>query len=178
MSPSPSEACGRYLTFRDFVHCGETALRGLVVNSPRSLDTYRALIALAEQVLDPVIDRFGMIGLSHGFCSHALLGLIPGRIAPRLDQHCSHETDSRGRLVCSRAGAAVDFSVPDVSMEVVARWTAANTPFDRLYFYGAGQPIHVSHGPDHSRQFVEMRISNGRTIPRVDRSVTAFPRLA
>ncbi|HPB76993.1 MAG TPA: hypothetical protein PLY96_17305 [Chromatiaceae bacterium] len=44
----------------------------------------------------------------------------------------------------------------------------ANTRFDRLYFYGTDLPIHVSYGPDHSRQIVEMRpTAAGRLVPRV-----------
>ena len=49
-----------------------------------------------------------------------------------------------------------------------AQWLAANTPFDRLYFYGAERPIHVSQGPEHSQQIVRMLPGkNGRLIPRV-----------
>jgi hypothetical protein len=50
----------------------------------------------------------------------------------------------------------------------VARWVAANTPFDRLYFYGPDRPIHVSYGPEQSRQIVIMRAGpSGRLLPRV-----------
>jgi hypothetical protein len=50
----------------------------------------------------------------------------------------------------------------------VAQWVAANTPFDRLYFYGKGLPVHVSHGPEASRQIVVMRPArDGRLVPRV-----------
>ena len=49
----------------------------------------------------------------------------------------------------------------------VARWVVANTPFDRLYFYGPDLPIHVSYGPDHSRQVVRMVAGKtGRLIPK------------
>jgi hypothetical protein len=42
-----------------------------------------------------------------------------------------------------------------------------NTPFDRLYFYGDDRPIHVSVGPDNSRQVVLMRKGkSGKLIPR------------
>jgi hypothetical protein len=53
-------------------------------------------------------------------------------------------------------------------MEAVARWVAVETPFDRLYYYGPDRPIHVSYGPDHSREFVDMIESrSGRLVPRV-----------
>jgi len=50
----------------------------------------------------------------------------------------------------------------------VARWVAMHTPFDRLYFYGRDLPIHVSFGPQHSRQVVRMLPGKGgRLVPRV-----------
>lgn len=49
--------------------------------------------------------------------------------------------------LCERRGAAVDFIVDDESMLEVAQWIVANTPFDRLYFYGDREPVHVSFGP-------------------------------
>jgi hypothetical protein len=53
-------------------------------------------------------------------------------------------------------------------MAEVARWLAQNTHFDRLYFYGPQLPIHVSYGPDHSRQVVRMvPTAGGRLVPRV-----------
>jgi hypothetical protein len=50
----------------------------------------------------------------------------------------------------------------------VAQWIVANTAFDRLYFYGDVRPLHVSVGPEHSREIVLMRVvSGGRLVPRV-----------
>ncbi len=51
----------------------------------------------------------------------------------------------------------------------VARWVVTNTPFDRLYFYGPDLPIHVSYGPENSRQVVRMVAAgkSGRLVPRV-----------
>ena len=49
----------------------------------------------------------------------------------------------------------------------VAQWVAANTPFDRLYYYGDDQPLHVSHGPEHNRQVVLMLAGkSGRLVPK------------
>ena len=62
----------------------------------------------------------------------------------------------------------MDFIVDDEDMPEVARWLVANTPFDRLYFYGADRPIHVSYGPGHRRQVVRMVTGkDGRLLPRV-----------
>ena len=60
-------------------------------------------------------------------------------------------------------------------MEEVALWVAANTPFDRLYFYGKDRPIHVSYSNTPARQFVRMSPgASGTLIPRVDRAVPVF----
>ena len=166
--PDLDAPCGRFLTFRQLIECGETQGRTGLPNLPRRPQTWDALQDLAEQVLDPVIDWFGMIRLTYGFCSPELAREIPARIDPRLDQHAAHEHNRLGKPICARLGAAVDFIVADEDMREVARWVAEHTPFDRLYFYGPDLPIHVSYGPDHSRQVVRMvPTANGRLVPRV-----------
>ena len=173
--PSLAAPCGRYFTFGDLVQAGETVQRLAPENIPRESDTFNALADLAEHVLDPTIDYFGMIKLTYGFCSAALAGEITERIAPALDQHAAHELKRNGQLICKRMGAACDFLVEDEDMEEVALWVAANTPFDRLYYYGKDRPIHVSFGPEHQRQFVEMRRTvDNRQVPHVRRDVTVF----
>jgi hypothetical protein len=135
---------------------------------PAHPDTYSALLDLAVHVIDPIIEYFGMIRLTYGFCSASLARSISGRVSPSLDQHAGHECKRGGTLICDRLGAACDFIVDDEDMEEVALWIAAHTPFDRLYFYGKGRPIHVSFGPQHSRQFVDMKVSDlGRLYPRL-----------
>ena len=131
-------------------------------------ETQNTLHVLALQELGPVIDYFGMIRLTYGFCSPELAREISGRIDPKRDQHAAHELNRLGNPVCPRLGAAVDFVVEDESMLEVAQWIVSNTPFDRLYFYGDDLPLHVSFGPDHSRQVVRMTPGkSGRLIPRV-----------
>lgn len=174
-TPSLEAACGRHLTYRHFIECGETQARTGLLNLPRKPDTYTALYELAANVLDPVIDYFGMIELSYGFCSAELAKAIPGRIAAALDQHAGHEVNRLGRPICERLGAACDFIVADEDMEEVAFWVAVNTPFDRLYFYGKDRPIHVSYSDTPARQFVRMTLNaSGRHIPRVDRAVAVY----
>lgn len=171
-TPNLNSPCGRYLTYRQFIECGETQQRTGLPNLPHQPDTYTALHELAIYVLDPVIDYFGMIELTYGFCSAELARVIPRRIDPRLDQHAGHELNRRAKPICERLGAACDFLVTDEDMEEVALWVAANTPFDRLYFYGKDRPIHVSYSAMPARQFVRM-VTNatGARIPRIDRSV-------
>lgn len=170
--PDLDDPCGRYFRFREFIACGETQAATGLANLPVQVATYNALLDLAEQVLDPVIDWFGMIRLTYGFCSPALARAIRARgggpIDPARDQHAAHELNRRGRPVCPRLGAAVDFIVEDEDMLEVARWVAAHTPFDRLYVYGPDRPLHVSHGPEARGEVVQMRrTANGRWLPRV-----------
>ncbi len=166
--PGLDDPCGRYLTFRQVIECGETQARTSIPNLPKQPESYNALYDLAVGVLDPVIDYFGMIRPTYGFCSPELAKEIPGRIDPKRDQHAAHELNRRGNAVCPRLGAAVDFVVEDESMLEVAQWIVTNTPFDRLYFYGDDKPIHVSFGPDDSRQVVRMVAGkSSKLVPRV-----------
>ncbi len=122
---------------------------------------------MTRKVLDPVIDYFGMIELTYGFSSAKLSKQIPGRIAPKLDQHASCELNRLKNPVCSRLGAACDFIVSDENMLEVAQWVVENTPFDRLYFYGKDKPVHVSMGPEQKKEIVLMRQGKTQLIPSV-----------
>lgn len=163
--PNLDEMCGRHYRFRQFIECGETWERTKVDNVPKSAATYNALVDLARHVLDPVIDYFGGIKLTYGFASPTLTKHIKRHIAPKLDQHAACELTARGTLVCNRGGAAVDFLVEYEDMLEVARWIVENCVFDRLYFYGAERPIHVSVGPLQSGEVYGLRESGGRRIP-------------
>lgn len=166
--PDLDDPCGRYLTFRQLIECGETQARIGLANHPQQPASYNALHDLAVRVLDPVIDYFGMIRLTYGFCSPELARKIPGRIDPQRDQYAAHEVNRRGQPICKRLGAAVDFLIDDENMLEVAQWIVAHTPFDRLYFYGADQPLHVSFGPNQDRQIVWMVATpSGRRVPQV-----------
>jgi len=159
--------CGKYLTYRDLIECGDTHRDTQLTNTPTQQASFLALYELTRQALDPVIDYFGMIRLTYGFCSHALSRKIPGGIAPRLDQHSSCELNTRGQVICDRGGAAVDFVIEDEDMHEVAVWIIENVQFDRLYFYGPNRPLHISVGPDNSRDVVWVKQSQtGKRIPQ------------
>lgn len=157
VTPKLDAPCGRYFRFRDFIECGETQRFTGIKNLPENPESYQAIGQLARLVVDPVVDYFGPIVLTYGFCSQTLEKEIPGRIAPRLDQHAAHEKRRNGRYVCSRLGSACDFLVEDEGMLEVAQWIVLNTRFDRLYFYGDSLPIHVSVGPEQKQQIVIMK---------------------
>jgi DNA phosphorothioation-associated putative methyltransferase len=165
--PDIDQRCGSNLTYRDLIECGETQQRTRLANLPRLADSYNALNDLASKLLDPIIDYFGSIQLTYGFCSLELSKLITSRVAPKLDQHAAHELDGKGRPVCDRLGAACDFIVEDENMREVADWIIDNLPFDRLYFYADDRPIHLSFGPQNSRLAFELRnTANGVAVPR------------
>lgn len=167
-TPHLDNLCGQNLSYRNIIECGETQAKTGLSNTPKQADSYTALYDLATNILDPVIDYFGMIQLSYGFCSHDLGKHIKGRVAPKLDQHAAHETNSKKNIICPRLGAAVDFIVEDENMREVADWIAQNTPFDRLYFYGEDRPIHVSYGPEQKRNYVDMLITDaGIQVPKI-----------
>lgn len=169
--PRLDEQCGAHFLFRDFIQCGETQTSTGMPNIPEQAETYNALTKLATLVLDPVIEYFGDVMLTYGFCSRELAKHVPARTTPKLDQHASHELNTHGRSICARLGAAVDFLVTDESRLEVAQWIVTHTPFDRLYFYGDDRPLHVSHGPEHKREIVLMMSKeNGRPVPQVVKS--------
>jgi DNA phosphorothioation-associated putative methyltransferase len=166
--PSLDDSCGANFKYRDFVECGQTHTRLGISNVPLNPKTYNALSRLALEVLDPVIDYFGSIVLTYGFSSSELAKKIDSNITPKLDQHSGHECNRLGNPICDRLGIASDFIVEDESMLEVARWVVSNTNFDRLYFYGDDRPIHVSAGPENSKQVTLMLPSNtsNRRVPR------------
>jgi hypothetical protein len=51
-------------------------------------------------------------------------------------------------------------------MEEVARWIMANLPYDRLYYYGSDKPVHVSYSEHPAGETYEMRVVEGRRVPR------------
>ncbi|BBA35316.1 peptidase M15A [Methylocaldum marinum] len=165
--PDLDDPCGRYFTYRQLIECGETQARTGLPNRPKEPDSYSALYDLAINILDPVIDYFGMIELTYGFCSPELGKQIPARIAPELDQRAAHELNRKGKSICPRLGAAADFLVRDEDMAEVARWIMANLPYDRLYYYGSDKPVHVSYSEHPTGEAYEMRVVGRRRVPRV-----------
>jgi hypothetical protein len=164
--------CSKHFSYEDFYYCSNTWQRTKVSNSPEQDETYESIKQLATTILDPIVETFGKIEISYGFCSHALASEIKKNdkplISPNLDQHAGYELNSKGNRICSRGGFACDFIIPDLSMKLIAKWIVDNCDFDRLYFYGENRPIHVSIGPDDKRQIVIMKqLDNGLYIPRV-----------
>ncbi|SHK65367.1 DNA phosphorothioation-associated putative methyltransferase [Marinobacter antarcticus] len=172
--PNLDDACGLFLKYRDLIECGETQAETKLPNLPKQPDSYTALLELSTQLLDPIIDYFGMIKLTYGFCSPELARKIPGRVAPKLDQHGAHERNRLGHFICSRGGAAIDFLVEDEDMIAVAYWIANHLSFDRLYLYGSDKPIHISYNFNNVKQVSLMKKVKSRKnlIPKTMDSET------
>ncbi|MEI6414681.1 MAG: DNA phosphorothioation-associated putative methyltransferase, partial [Pseudomonadota bacterium] len=165
--PDIDTPCGHFLTYRQLIECGETQAQTGLANRPKQPETYTALHELATRLLDPIIEYYGMVQLTYGFCTPELARHITGRIAPKLDQHAACEQNRLGRPVCPRFGAAVDFLVEDEDMIEVGRWITQTLPFDRMYLYGPDKPLHLSYGPEQARQITLMlpRGPEGRLVP-------------
>jgi DNA phosphorothioation-associated putative methyltransferase len=164
--PDLDAPCSRYFKYRDLIEAGDTWKRTQVENIPDSPDSFNAIADLARLVLDPVVDYFGKIEITYGFCSAKLARHIKRGIDPKLDQHSAYELNSRGKQICGRGGAAIDFLVVDEDMLEVAEWIAVHLSFDRLYYYGNARPLHVSFGPEARGELIEMEDVNGRRMPR------------
>ncbi|MFC3172915.1 hypothetical protein ACFOD9_01475 [Novosphingobium bradum] len=157
-----------HFTAADLCCAGETWQRTRIINAPVKPESWAALTALCQHILEPVFARFGSPTITYGFTSPALIRLIPAHSAPRVDQHASCEVNARGKPICDRGGAAVDFAIGGPSSRDVAVWVTEHLPFDRLYFYGDDSPLHVSYGPEHTGQVVNMTPGpSGRRVPRV-----------
>ena len=149
-----------HFVLSDFVECGETQQRENTPNLPAIPESIAAIEQTAKLILDPVVEQFGSIELTYGLATRALLAHIEKRIAPRYDQHAAHELNKGGRRLCNRDGFAVDLRSANTSSLLIAQFIVERLPFDRLYYYGSDRPVHVSYGPEHTKQVCVMRFNS------------------
>ena len=170
ITPKLSDKCSKHFTYQNLIEAGETFCNSSILNLPKQQMSYVALANLAEHLLDPIVDQFGLIQISYGFCGHDLLKKISARIAPKIDQHSSYELNSLGARICIRDGAAVDFFClsKQFNMKMVANWIIENLNFDRLYFYGNDRPLHLSWSENPRRLPYQFHTTNGgNRIPKL-----------
>ena len=86
-------------------------------------------------------------------------------IYPKLDQHSGYEKRN-GKFICERLGFASDFYILNNSSLEVARYIVSNLPFDRIYYYGSDNPIHVSINDNTKGSIVLMTRIENRRMPR------------
>lgn len=153
------ENCSQHFCWLDLIDCGETMASSDISNIPDSDETWMALSNLARCVLDPVVDKFGRIQLTYCFSSPRLSSRIKRSIAPRRDQHASHEKLANGNPVCGLGGAAADFFAIDFPSTETASFIVEHLPFDALYFYGSSRPAHVSWSRSPRKLVVEMKFN-------------------
>ena len=144
-------------------------------NRPKSQDSIDALNALISNILEPIRLHYGHLTITHGFTSRALVNRVPSGVAKHLDQHCSHEINGRGKRICHRNGASADFYVPSVAAIELVAYVFDHLPFDRIYYYGVENPIHISYVEgDNAGQMIQMLERNGRRTPRVITDIPKF----
>ena len=141
-----------------------------ISNKPKSTDTLQALELLVSDILIPVEREFGSVKVTYGFTSSELIAYIkkntPAGTASSLDQHASCEHNQRNNKVCDRGGSSCDFILENRSMADVTRFITEHLNFDRIYYYGATRPIHVSVNDLPSRHLQLMsESSSGRRFP-------------
>jgi len=166
-----SEKCSKHFIYADLILCGETQEKTQLANLPKQSLTIEAIQELAVTILDPVVEHFGEIKLTYGFCSSELLKVIKRKpipnIAPQLDQHSGYELNSRNNPICKRTGFSCDFYSDHTDSLTIAKWIVRNLTFDRLYFYGSDRSIHISVAPEmHKAITLLIKYTNRRTIPR------------
>jgi zinc D-Ala-D-Ala carboxypeptidase len=112
----------------------QTALRKGIDNLPKDPDTVAKMQTLAEEILQPVRDKFGPTVINSGYRCKKLNTAIGGS---KKSQHCF--------------GEAADIEVPTISNRDLAEWIKNNLDFDQLIleFYNGKDPssgwVHVSY---------------------------------
>ena len=169
MASKAEEFCSENFNFEDFLSCSETFQNIMVDNVPCRDDTYKFIRQLANDILEPCLSKFGHLKLTYGFCGNKLSRAIKKGnrgIYPPLDQHAGMELNASGDLICSRGGMAADFHCLPASSLAVAKFIVEKLPFDRLYFYGADRPVHVSVNKQLTSQIVLMQKARLQIVPR------------
>ena len=132
----------------------EAALRHGIDNTPNE-EQIQALMALAQNVLQPVRDHFKKgVKCNSGFRAPAVNQKVGG--SPTSD-HCK--------------GQAADIEIPGVSNYDLAKWIADNLKFTQviLEFYTQGVPdsgwVHVSYDPSKLKNEALTAVKkDGRTV--------------
>jgi len=112
----------------------QTALRKGIDNLPKDPDVVAKMQTLAEEILQPIRDKFGPTVINSGYRCKKLNTAIGGS---KKSQHCF--------------GEAVDVEVPCLSNRDLAEWVKNNLDFDQLIleFYNGKDPrsgwVHISY---------------------------------
>ena len=154
-----AKPCSSFFKWEDLILAGETARAHPEDNIPQQVQTREALQSLANLILDPIANEISKPSLTYGLSCSGIVNRIARRIAPAVDQHSSFECWGNGNRICSLGGAAVDFFVKGRTASEAAVFVIKTLPFDALYFYGDGRPIHVSWSQSPRKLVVEMKFN-------------------
>ena len=132
----------------------EFALRNYIDNTPNE-EQIQALMALAQNVLQPVRDHFKKgVKCNSGFRAPAVNRAVGGSAT---SDHCK--------------GQAADIEIPGVSNYELAKWIVDNLKFTQviLEFYTQGVPdsgwVHVSYDPSKLKNEALTAVKKeGRTV--------------
>lgn len=132
----------------------ETALRHDMDNTPGQAEVDN-LLALAENVLQPVRDHFARgVKVNSGFRHPEVNAKVGGS---KTSDHCK--------------GMAADIEIPGVANADLAQWIADNLEYTQLIleFYTPGIPdsgwVHVSYDPGNlKKQNLTAAKQNGKTV--------------
>jgi zinc D-Ala-D-Ala carboxypeptidase len=132
----------------------DTALRFNIDNTPDA-EQLANMVALCENVLQPVREYFGMgVKVNSGFRHPAVNSKVGGS---RTSDHCK--------------GMAADIEIPGVANADLAKWIVDNMNFRQviLEFYTPGVPdsgwVHVSYNPaDNKKQVITAAKQGGETV--------------
>ena len=132
----------------------EFALRNYIDNTPNE-EQIQALMALAQNVLQPVRDHFKKgVKCNSGFRAPAVNRAVGGSAT---SDHCK--------------GQAADIEIPGVSNYELAKWIVDNLKFTQviLEFYTQGVPdsgwVHVSYDPSKLKNEALTAVKkDGRTV--------------
>lgn len=141
-------------------------------NIPKESESINSVMLLITEILLPIYQKFGNINITYGFISSELNRYIqknsPSGTCPSIDQHSASELNQANNNICKRHGLACDFFVEgyESEMDTIMLFIVKNLEFDKIYYYGKNNPIHVSVGNKSEKHLQIMNVSDkGRRIP-------------
>ena len=132
----------------------QTALRKGIDNLPKDPDIVSKMQTLAEEVLQPVRDKFGPTVINSGYR------------CPKLNKAVGSSSKSQ-----HTKGQAADIEVPTFSNKDVAIWISENLSYDQLIleFYNGVDPrsgwVHVSYVSEEKNRKQNLTINKNGTFP-------------
>lgn len=136
-----------------------TALRNGIDQTPDQ-EVIEKLTCLAQNILQPVREHFGITKVSSGYRSFELeCHLYKKKVARLRDQGGEEAVWNWFKKKSHPKGEAADFECPGVDNLEVYHWIKKNLVYDQLFleFYKKGQPssgwVHCSYSNTYNRKY-------------------------